>query len=322
MHCFLFCSRIILSLFPFFAVLKTKSNTSSVYRFKLQDNRYVFVQTRSQLYENGNNGDHSFIMSTHSIIRECDSDVELKGSASTSLMKSIIGQSGTLVSGNQREQTPARGLPNNISPMAVISAINQPFQNSLSQTIEDLDQFDPSSNNWEFLGDSSFSGNIGLGGSNPVSHNNNNAFSSGNSANLNSWNGMQPQVKMGNAQQQHLSRNVLNMQPQPNSDKQRQLSLNFPRSNSFEGGGQKSPSFTSSPSPRSNQFPPSNSRGMHGAMGYNSQRSPGNSMGQNPRMSPAGAGMNYPMQQRTPPISAGNAQLCWSVVDRFVFVRL
>nr|XP_022340433.1 nuclear receptor coactivator 2-like isoform X4 [Crassostrea virginica] len=294
-------------------VLKTKSNTSSVYRFKLQDNRYVFVQTRSQLYENGNNGDHSFIMSTHSIIRECDSDVELKGSASTSLMKSIIGQSGTLVSGNQREQTPARGLPNNISPMAVISAINQPFQNSLSQTIEDLDQFDPSSNNWEFLGDSSFSGNIGLGGSNPVSHNNNNAFSSGNSANLNSWNGMQPQVKMGNAQQQHLSRNVLNMQPQPNSDKQRQLSLNFPRSNSFEGGGQKSPSFTSSPSPRSNQFPPSNSRGMHGAMGYNSQRSPGNSMGQNPRMSPAGAGMNYPMQQRTPPISAVN-QNSWGRV--------
>lgn len=283
-------------------VLKTKSNTSSVYRFKLQDNRYVFVQTRSQLYENGNNGDHSFIMSTHSIIRECDSDVELKGSASTSLMKSIIGQSNTSVPNNQREQNSVRGLPNNISPMAVLSAINQPFQNSLSQAIEDVgDQFDPSSNSWDFL-DPPFPGNSGLGGAIPVSHNNNNGFSSGNSANLNSWNNMQPQMKMGNSQQQqHLVRNVLNMQPQPNSDKQRQLSLNFPRSNSYEGGGQKSPSFASSP--RGNQYPPSSQRGMHGAMGMNSQRSPGSSMGQNPRMSPAAGVMNYPMQ-RTPPISS------------------
>lgn len=110
-------------------------------------------------------------------------------------------------------------------------------------------------------------------------------------------------MKMGNSQQQqHLVRNVLNMQPQPNSDKQRQLSLNFPRSNSYEGGGQKSPSFASSP--RGNQYPPSSQRGMHGAMGMNSQRSPGSSMGQNPRMSPAAGVMNYPMQ-RTPPISSG-----------------
>lgn len=285
-------------------MLKTKSNTSSVYRFKLQDNRYVFVQTRSQLHEYSNNGDQRFIMSTHSIIRECDSDVELKGSASTSLMKSIIGQSNTLVSNNQREQNSARGLPNNISPMAVLSAINQPFQNSLSQTIEDVDQFDLTSHNWDFLSESTFSGNSGLGGANPGPHNNNNNFSTGNSTNMNSWNNMQPQVKMGSSQQQHLVRNVLNMQPQPNSDKQRQLSLNFSRSNSFDGGGQKSPGFASSPSPRSNQYGPSSQRNMHGAMGFNSQRSPGSSLGQNSRMSPAAGGMGYPIQ-RTPPISSG-----------------
>jgi hypothetical protein len=42
---------------------------------------------------NGDSSEQDFILSTHSIIRECDSENELKGSASTSLMKSIIGQS-------------------------------------------------------------------------------------------------------------------------------------------------------------------------------------------------------------------------------------
>ncbi|ELU05826.1 hypothetical protein CAPTEDRAFT_92183 [Capitella teleta] len=75
-------------------VLKNGSNTSGVYRFKLQENRYVFVQTKSKLFSNPNTNKPEFIMSTHSIVRECDADTELKGSASTSLMKSIIGQSG------------------------------------------------------------------------------------------------------------------------------------------------------------------------------------------------------------------------------------
>jgi nuclear receptor coactivator 2 len=75
-------------------VLRNGSNTSGVYRFKLQENRFVFVQTKSKLFKNPNTSKPEFIMSTHSIVRECDAESELKGSASTSLMKSIIGQSG------------------------------------------------------------------------------------------------------------------------------------------------------------------------------------------------------------------------------------
>ena len=71
-----------------FIVVATGGCTSGVYRFKLQENRYVFVQTKSRLFSDS-------IMSMHSIIRECDNDTELKGSASTSLMKSIIGQTGS-----------------------------------------------------------------------------------------------------------------------------------------------------------------------------------------------------------------------------------
>ncbi|KAK7484351.1 hypothetical protein BaRGS_00024356, partial [Batillaria attramentaria] len=94
-------------------VVKNASNTSGVYRFKLQENRYVFVQTKSKLFYNSLNHQPEYIMSTHSIIRECDSEVELKGSASTSLMKSIIGQSGL---GNVRSQHQAMGLGGLSSP--------------------------------------------------------------------------------------------------------------------------------------------------------------------------------------------------------------
>ncbi|XP_076457101.1 uncharacterized protein LOC143291220 isoform X2 [Babylonia areolata] len=75
-------------------VANNGSNTSGVYRFKLQDNHYVFVQTKSKMFF-GANQSPEYTISTHCIIRECDSEGELKGSASTSLMKSLVGQSGS-----------------------------------------------------------------------------------------------------------------------------------------------------------------------------------------------------------------------------------
>ena len=45
------------------------SNTSGLYRFKLCDSRYVFVQTKSKLFNNSSNGEPEIIMSTHCIVR-------------------------------------------------------------------------------------------------------------------------------------------------------------------------------------------------------------------------------------------------------------
>ena len=52
-----------------FSVRSNGSNTSGVYRFKLQENRYVFVQTKSKLFKHPKTGQPEFTMSTHSIVR-------------------------------------------------------------------------------------------------------------------------------------------------------------------------------------------------------------------------------------------------------------
>lgn len=49
-------------------VLKQGSNTSGIYRFRMQ-NRFVFVQTKSKLFKNPTTNHPEFIMSTHSIVR-------------------------------------------------------------------------------------------------------------------------------------------------------------------------------------------------------------------------------------------------------------
>ncbi|CAH1773628.1 unnamed protein product [Owenia fusiformis] len=114
------------------------NHTSSVYRFKLRDNKYVFVQTKSRLFSKPVTSEPEFVMSTHSIIRECDSDIELKGSASTSLMKSIIGQG--LVKGGDSEaakqllgpldpSTSNSGLPLLGSPSMAGSGMVSPLPN-------------------------------------------------------------------------------------------------------------------------------------------------------------------------------------------------
>ena len=51
------------------AVAKNGSNTSGVYRFKLQEGRFVFLQTKSKLFYNHATQAPEYILSTHSIIR-------------------------------------------------------------------------------------------------------------------------------------------------------------------------------------------------------------------------------------------------------------
>ena len=302
-------------------VLKTGGNTSSVYRFKLQDNRYVFVQTKSKLFTNKNNGDNDFVMSTHSIIRECDTENELKGSASSSLMKSIIGNS-PLVSGSRNNQNiPAALQPNNnlsmmmatMNPQQFMGPTVSPSSNMLSAPLEetlDLDLF--TSNSW----DASFPSDSSQSVTNSVASNgNNNNFnmvnvSSSASANMNAFSSV-GQMKMAAMQQQqqqqhqHQRQLLLSQQQQQMVNKQ-QMQMNFQnqRSNSFESG-QKSPGFSPRVPSKNNPFPMPGQRNM---MGFPSQRSPGSAgaaMGQN-RMSPGASNVNmmssYPLQ-RTSPVS-------------------
>jgi len=51
------------------SVRKIGSNTSGVYRLRLSEQRYVFIQTNSKLFKNPLTNQPEFIMSTHSIIR-------------------------------------------------------------------------------------------------------------------------------------------------------------------------------------------------------------------------------------------------------------
>ncbi|WAR17525.1 NCOA2-like protein [Mya arenaria] len=111
-------------------VIQNGQNTSAVYRFKMQENRFVFVQTKSKLFQNPNNVSSDFIMSTHSIIRECDSDSE-KGSASTSLMKSIIGPSLQLKNQLRATHTATSGIntSSSMSNMAISASMNSSASN-------------------------------------------------------------------------------------------------------------------------------------------------------------------------------------------------
>lgn len=75
-------------------VLKNGSNTSSVYRFYLSTEHYLFIQTNSKLFRNPVSNCPEFIMSTHSIVRECDNASEMaEDTASDSFIRAIIGSS-------------------------------------------------------------------------------------------------------------------------------------------------------------------------------------------------------------------------------------
>ena len=73
------------------AVKANGSNTSGLYRFKLCDSRYVFVQTKSKLFNNPSNGEPEFIMSTHSIVRSVPSAHSIVRSVSSahSIVRSV-----------------------------------------------------------------------------------------------------------------------------------------------------------------------------------------------------------------------------------------
>ena len=256
------------------------------------------MQTKSKLFSNGDSSEQDFILSTHSIIRECDSENELKGSASTSLMKSIIGQSQVAGPRNQNLT--------GISQMATLETLNNAYSQSsmnpnanmgLNSDLHSLDMINSNSSNWDLL-PSDFEAVIGSS-----STNYSNSNPSTNSAN--SWSNMSPMKSVHQQQQaqqqQHqqlLTRTMLAM-----GKNIRPEMLKFQHGGSFESnssGGQKSPRFSPSPGPRSAPFQVPSQRGMMG--GYPNQRSPGSGGAgmMSSRMSP---GMAYP-PQRTPPLSS------------------
>ena len=71
--CVVMTSALYVSVAVCVAVKANGSNTSGLYRFKLCDSRYVFVQTKSKLFNNPSNGEPEFIMSTHCIVRSVSS---------------------------------------------------------------------------------------------------------------------------------------------------------------------------------------------------------------------------------------------------------
>lgn len=69
-------------------VIEKTESKSSIYRFRLHDDIYAFVNTQSKLFSSTNQTDS--ILSTHTIVRLIDNINDLNGTASTRLMKSII----------------------------------------------------------------------------------------------------------------------------------------------------------------------------------------------------------------------------------------
>lgn len=82
-------------------VITKSENTSAIYRLKINE-KYAFLQTQSKMiskridqninFDKERNNDEPVICSIHSIIKEIDTDVEMKGNASTSLMKTLISK--------------------------------------------------------------------------------------------------------------------------------------------------------------------------------------------------------------------------------------
>lgn len=300
--------------------IKNGSNTSGVYRFKMQENRYAFVQTKSKLFQNRISGTSEFIMSTHSIIRECDSDNELKGSASASLMKSIIGPA------IQKATPPISNVNTSLANMAIVgnnvmTGLNPSSLYGLSDSSgEDfLSQL-----TWDVsMADSSVSSS-GTSNINSSFHNVTNTATSNN--------GWSSQLKLSQVQQQ-LQRSLSST-----SHSQRSTPTNMnmggankrpvnligqigQRSSSVDLGqmqgqgqmphGQRSPGFSQSPGPLSRsggfQIPPV----QRGVMGYN-RRSPAASP--IPGMGQGAFGGPFPPRTPSPMLSSpspGISQAGW-----------
>ncbi|XP_050406274.1 nuclear receptor coactivator 2 isoform X2 [Patella vulgata] len=270
-------------------VRKNGSNTSSVYRFKLLEGKYVFVQTKSKLFSNPISNEAEFVMSTHSIIRECDSEVELKGSASTSLMKSIIGPSGSSNRGNNMSS----GLSSSL-PMGVLGGQNNfmsPQSSSkmnISDTMSDFDFLN--SNNWDSV--------FGSEGSSDLLNSLTNVSTSGSSpVTSNPWQGL-PKMSPNSS--------ILNTMPSPGGSNnglgnKKPSALNFTqRNNSLSFDGQTSPGYPVSPGPRSSSFQVPSGR----LPGYPGQRSPGSAGQMRAQYHMAGQQKKNPMM--SPPATASS----------------
>ncbi|CAF0760720.1 unnamed protein product [Brachionus calyciflorus] len=83
-------------------VLTKGEITSAIYRLKINE-KYAFVQSQSKLIKNekfeeqgsseiSNEFNQTYIHTIHSIIKEIDTEMEMKGNASTSLMKTLISK--------------------------------------------------------------------------------------------------------------------------------------------------------------------------------------------------------------------------------------
>ena len=207
--------------------------------------------------------------------RECDSDNELKGSASTSLMKSIIGPSSTQHKINSSQNS---GLTNSgTTSMAVVGNPAAPVVPTMSAgnlfgLNDDIgEDFLDSMGNW----DTPTSDNV-LGGSGNVSSFN--ASSAHNSTSMSqSWNNSSKeimQIKLSPHMQQQIHRSMSSGgqgQGQASSlqGKQRGLTLqNINQRSSSLDMGQKSPGFSHNLATRNQGFQ------LPGRVGFGSQRSP------------------------------------------------
>jgi hypothetical protein len=143
-------------------VCQKGENTSAIYRMKITE-KYAFVQTSSKLQasaqmDNNNLNDqtnsdivvddehdkeeenkeqtttkNSIIFSTHSIIKEIDSDVEMKGSASTSLMKTLINKKPCISPSSSSSASLLTQMPtssSNSKALSIMSSPNTSFDSS------------------------------------------------------------------------------------------------------------------------------------------------------------------------------------------------
>ncbi|CAF0731098.1 unnamed protein product [Didymodactylos carnosus] len=86
-------------------VIENGEAKSPVYRFRLHDGAYAFVNTRSKLFSNQTATSTSdSILSTHTIIRLIENSNDLHGNASTRLMKSIISSTHELAKQTQQQK--------------------------------------------------------------------------------------------------------------------------------------------------------------------------------------------------------------------------
>lgn len=264
-----------------------------------------------------------------SSFRECDSDAELKGSASTSLMKSIIGPSGnssSKASGHFQGVTSSlqgmgmlggRNLNMYLSQSSLGAAVPPAPQSTSSvptlgdaASITDMlnlnDMFDMLPQSLNQLFSSSDTLNVSANSVNYTMAGATNSVtmpSSASSSSHTTWSSASSLKMAGGTMEQPQLQRSLSM-AHSNMSGPRPLSLNFQRSASLFDNGQKSPAFTGTPGQRtcSPNFAMPSPRGP-GYGSYMNQRSPGSAnQGDANRASSQFSPMSYPQAKSTSPL--------------------